>query len=58
MNCERFSGRLCCWHLSQGMMHMVVPEGHVVLKCCQCSAVRTEHFDHGEEILVPFSREI
>lgn len=35
-----------CWHAYQGMIHMVVPNGHVLQKCCHCEATRTVHADH------------
>lgn len=38
-----------CWHAYQGPIWMVIPDGHVVQKCCQCPATRTIHQDHARE---------
>ncbi len=35
-----------CWHSYRGAIWMVVPDGHVVQKCCKCTAMRTTHVDH------------
>ena len=36
-----------CWHPYTGPIHMVVPEGHVIEKCCKCDEHRTRHVGHG-----------
>lgn len=38
-----------CWHDYLGALQMVIPDGHVVQKCCKCSATRTVHVDHTED---------
>jgi hypothetical protein len=35
-----------CFHAFHGALLMVIPDGHVVQKCCKCSATRTIHVDH------------
>ena len=35
-----------CWHMHRGPIWMVVPDGHVVQKCCKCPHTRTIHGDH------------
>jgi len=35
-----------CYHLHRGPLLMVVPNGHVVLSCCKCKNLRTQHADH------------
>lgn len=35
-----------CWHIFTGPLLMVVPDGHVVEKCCSCKAMRTIHRGH------------
>lgn len=35
-----------CWHAFRGPLLMVVPDGHIVQKCCSCKATRTIHVDH------------
>lgn len=39
----------CCFHVFTGPIWMVVPDGHVVQKCCHCSAMRTIHRCHMYE---------
>lgn len=36
-----------CWHALRGPIWMVIPDGHTVQKCCECSATRTIHVDHA-----------
>jgi hypothetical protein len=36
-----------CWHRHEGPIWMVIPNGHVVQKCCKCPAMRTMHRDHA-----------
>jgi len=38
-----------CWHLFRGALLMVVPDGHIVEKCCKCTATRSLHRDHAHE---------
>lgn len=35
-----------CWHMHRGPIWMVIPDGHVVQKCCKCPHTRTIHSDH------------
>lgn len=35
-----------CYHYHTGPLHMVIPDGHVVLKCCSCGSIKTEHGEH------------
>jgi hypothetical protein len=35
-----------CWHDYRGAIHMVIPDGHLVQKCCKCDSYRTVHADH------------
>lgn len=35
-----------CLHSYTGPILMVVPNGHVVLKCCQCKCMVTRHPGH------------
>lgn len=35
-----------CWHTFRGLIHMVIPDGHAVQKCCKCKTTRTVHVDH------------
>lgn len=43
---EAYAGHTCHWHLYTGVIHMVVPAGHVVQHCCKCDAMRTVHRAH------------
>jgi hypothetical protein len=38
-----------CMHPYRGVLHMVVPDGHVVIKCCECDHMETKHGDHWRE---------
>ena len=38
-----------CWHTFTGVIHMVVPDGHTVQKCCNCEEMRTIHRDHAHD---------
>ena len=38
----------CCFHLYGGPIWMVIPDGHVVEKCCQCNCTRTVHAEHRD----------
>lgn len=47
-NCERTTQKHeHCFHAYRGVLHMVVPDGHVVLKCCKCPEMKTEHREHA-----------
>ena len=35
-----------CYHALRGPIWMVVPDGHIVQKCCKCENRRTIHADH------------
>lgn len=35
-----------CMHPFTGVLHMVVPDGHVVEKCCKCPHMETRHVAH------------
>jgi hypothetical protein len=35
-----------CFHPYQGPIMQVVPDGHVVLKCCKCDAKKVVHKEH------------
>lgn len=35
-----------CYHPRKGPIHMVVPDGHVVMECCKCSVMEVVHIDH------------
>lgn len=36
-----------CFHPYRGVLHMVVPDGHVVRKCCKCPKMETVHRGHS-----------
>lgn len=36
----------CCFHIYRGALWMVIPDGHVVEKCCKCGNMRTVHIEH------------
>lgn len=38
-----------CYHAYGGPIWMVVPDGHVLEKCCKCEATRLIHIDHAAE---------
>ena len=38
-----------CYHVFRGVIFMVVPDGHIVQKCCKCEAQRVIHTDHAHE---------
>jgi len=39
-----------CYHIYQGSFMRVLPDGHVLQKCCNCCSTRTVHKDHlGEK---------
>lgn len=40
------AGHECCYHMYHGSILMVVPDGHIVQKCCKCACIRTTHADH------------
>lgn len=42
------SKHTCCFHTFRGPLMMVVPDGHVVEKCCECDCMRTVHIEHRE----------
>jgi hypothetical protein len=35
-----------CWHIHQGPLMMVIPDGHMVQSCCKCKSLRTIHCEH------------
>lgn len=35
-----------CMHLFTGPIWMVVPDGHVMMKCCHCAHITTLHAGH------------
>jgi hypothetical protein len=35
-----------CYHIYQESLMMVIPDGHVVQKCCKCECMQTVHQDH------------
>lgn len=35
-----------CWHPWSGPIHMVLQNGHVLMKCCKCESTETRHGDH------------
>jgi hypothetical protein len=39
-----------CYHLHRGPIWMVIPDGHVVMKCCGCPHTVTVHADHAAEL--------
>lgn len=39
-------GRDHCFHIVRGPWWMVVPDGHVLEKCCKCPRTRTVHAEH------------
>lgn len=38
-----------CVHPYLGALHMVVPDGHVVVQCCECDGLYTHHSGHRWE---------
>ena len=36
-----------CWHDFRGPLWIVLPDGHVVQKCCHCEQTRTIHVEHA-----------
>lgn len=38
-----------CYHLHTGPYMRVLPNGHILQKCCHCSDTRTIHRDHAWE---------
>lgn len=36
-----------CFHLFRGVFHMVLPDGHVLEKCCKCQQTRVIHAEHS-----------
>lgn len=35
-----------CLHPYMGPIWMVIPDGHVLMKCCRCGHGETKHPDH------------
>jgi len=35
-----------CWHTTRNPEYIVLPDGHITQKCCQCQATRIIHVDH------------
>lgn len=50
---EREAARLIqhvhCWHIRNGSISTVMPEGHVLQVCCECPTTRTIHADHAHK---------
>lgn len=40
-------GHQHCFHDYRGPIHMVIPDGHILQKCCRCTSTRTIHVDHA-----------
>lgn len=38
-----------CYHAYHGPIHMVIPDGHTVQKCCKCGTTRAIHMDHAHD---------
>jgi len=38
-----------CYHIFSGVIHMVVPNGHILQECCHCGSTRTVHAAHAHE---------
>jgi hypothetical protein len=38
-----------CYHVYRGPISMVVPDGHVVEKCCKCGLTTTVYAEHLTE---------
>jgi hypothetical protein len=38
-----------CFHTYNGIIHMVIPDGHILEKCCQCPTTRLVHMEHRNE---------
>lgn len=45
-NCQIKCAGQCCYHIFHGAIHMVVPDGHIVMQCCTCHHMMTAHRDH------------
>lgn len=41
------TGHQHCYHAYHGPIWMVIPDGHIVQKCCKCEATRLVHIDHA-----------
>ena len=39
-----------CYHKLRGVIHMVIPDGHIIQKCCKCEEIRVIHIDHMHEV--------
>lgn len=37
-----------CFHTFRGPIWMVVPDGHVLEKCCKCETTRLIHIEHTQ----------
>lgn len=35
-----------CWHPWSGPIHIVLQDGHVLMKCCHCESTETRHAAH------------
>lgn len=38
-----------CYHNFRGPIWMVIPDGHVVQKCCKCNDTIVVHIEHTNE---------
>lgn len=39
-----------CWHNQAQPHHMVLEDGHVLQRCCQCGDTRQVHVDYTWEV--------
>ena len=38
-----------CFHAYRGVIWMVIPDGHILEKCCNCEITRLVHVDHARD---------
>jgi len=43
-----------CWHSYRGPILMVIKDGHVLEKCCECGAIRQVHIEHSSNKPLPW----
>ena len=36
-----------CWHVHDGPMWIIIPDGHIIQACCVCKIKRIIHQDHA-----------
>jgi hypothetical protein len=46
MNQQKKPSHEHCLHPYRGAIHMVLPDGHTLMKCCKCEHTETKHRDH------------